>query len=242
MVMVTDPFWLDKPSVLFDGKRLTHFFPSKTMVLVEKMNALVRLGIYISIVLIVYKGNFKYINLAVFFMLLTVIVVKNQSDKSKKEEEKEIEKMTNNIDLDNFKSYREAKLIADGKTEVPPVEGNPFGNLTFVDILDKPERGPASDITDPEIKKQIDGHFNKYLYNDVTEVFGKMNSQRQFYTMPVTETVNDRDSFQKWLYGDGAINSGFGKTCKEDQNACYRYNDPRQQQQILENKYINPSK
>lgn len=236
----TDPFWLEMPSILFKNERLTHFFPSKTMTLIEKMNALVRLGFYISVVLMVYKQDYKFINITVFFMLFTFIVVKNQSEESREEEVKQVEELTNNIDLDNFKSYREAKLKAEGKTEVPPVEGNPFGNLTFVDILENPDRGPASDITDPDIKKQVDVHFNKYLYNDVTDVFGKVNSQRQFYTMPVTETINDRESFQNWLYGDGAINSGYGKTCKEDQNACYRYQDPRQQQQVLINKYINP--
>jgi hypothetical protein len=238
--MSFEKFWMDSPNVLFKSDSLVKFFPTKTMTLVEKMNALVRASIYISLVLIIYKKEFKFINIMVFMMLFSFIIVKNESIESKNEEGKDIEKLTNDIDLSDFKSYRDARLKELGKEEVEPVEGNPFGNLTFVDILDTPERGPASDITDPDIKKQVDIHFNKYLYNDVTDVFGKVNSQRQFYTMPVTETINDRESFQNWLYGEGAINSGSGKTCKEDQNACYRYQDPRQQQQILVNKYTNP--
>jgi hypothetical protein len=231
---------MEDTSILYKNGRLVKFFPTGKMTLVEKMNALVRASIYISLVLIVYKGDVKYINVMVFVMLFSFIIVNNQSESSKIEEKRILEKLTNNIEDGNFKSYRDARLKELGKSEEKPVEGNPFGNLTYVDILENPDRGPASDITDPEIKKEIDGYFNKYLYNDVTDVFGKVNSQRQFYTMPVTETMNDRESFQNWLYGEGAINSGYGKTCKEDQNACNRYEDPRQQQQILMDKYTNP--
>ena len=35
----------------------------------------------------------------------------------------------------------------------------------------------------------------------LSDVFGKRNSQRQFYTMPNTEVPNSQDEFAKWLYG-----------------------------------------
>ena len=35
---------------------------------------------------------------------------------------------------------------------------------------------------------------------DVNDVFAKHNSQRQFYTMPVTDICNDQTNFAKWLY------------------------------------------
>lgn len=227
-------------SILYNKDRLSYFFPSKTMTLEERLNSLVRLGFYISIVLIVYKKDYSLISIGIFFLIMTYVVYENRSEESKREESELVEKLTNNIDLHNFKTYREAKLKKDLKSEVDPVLGNPFGNVTFVDYLDNPDRGPAKDITDPEVKKEIDVYFNKYLYNDITDVFGKVNSQRQFYTMPSTEIPNDRESYQNWLYGEGSLNSGYGKTCKEDQNACYRYQDPRQQAQILVNKYENP--
>lgn len=236
-----DIFWAKDISILYDSDRLVNFFPSPIMTINEKLNSIVRLCFYISIILIIYKGSFKYINLFLLALVFTYIIETNQSDFQRETSKQSIEKLTNSIDLDNFQTYREARLRELNVKETPPEEGNPFGNVTFVDHLDNPQRGPAMDITDPLVKKQIDIHFNKNLYNDVTDVFGKVNSQRQFYTMPVTEIPNDRESFQNWLYGEGAINSGFGKTCKENQNSCYRYNDPRQQQQILTNKYINPT-
>lgn len=238
--MTGDVFWAQDISVLYDYSKLSYFFPSKTMTLNEKMNAIVRLSVYISMILFVYNKKPKYILIVLFSLILTYIIVEYQSEDSKKEEDLRVEALTNNIDLHNFKTYREARLKEMNKEEVGPTEGNPFGNVTFVDYIDNPDRGPAKDINDPNVKKEVDSYFNKHLYSNVTDIFAKMNSQRQFYTMPSTEIPNDRESYQNWLYGEGALNSGYGKTCKEDQNACYRYQDPRHQSQILMNEYKNP--
>ena len=57
-------------------------------------------------------------------------------------------------------------------------------------------------------------NFNKNLYRDLTDVYGKNNSQRQFYTTPITTVPNDQNSFANWLYRSE-------KTCKEgDGNRC----------------------
>ena len=84
-------------------------------------------------------------------------------------------------------------------------------------IVDRP---PACDVSDPEVKLLIDNNFDNNLYKDIDDIFGKMNSQRQFYTMPSTTIPNDQESFAKWLYLSP-------KTCKEDQDYCLRYEDVR---------------
>ena len=43
--------------------------------------------------------------------------------------------------------------------------------------------------------------FNEDLYRDVNDIFGKNNSQRQFYTVPGESGFNDQHSFGQWLYG-----------------------------------------
>ena len=60
------------------------------------------------------------------------------------------------------------------------------------------------------------------------------SSQRQFFTMPWTEIVNDRDSFQKWLYLSP-------ETCKQNQENCLNYEDLRSKRfvQVDENKNPN---
>ena len=126
------------------------------------------------------------------------------------------------------------------KNCVAPTIDNPFMNATMKDflnvdpvtnrIVDRPE---ACDTNDVEIKKQIDSSFNNNLYKDVNDVFGKMNSQRQFYTMPSTTIPNAQDDFAKWLY----LNP---KTCKEDQDFCLKYEDIRAKRPVMYNPNQNP--
>ena len=56
------------------------------------------------------------------------------------------------------------------------------------------------------------------LYKDVSDIFSKNNSQRQFYTTPVTTIPNDQGSFADWLYKTPP-------TCKENNgNQCVANN------------------
>ena len=71
------------------------------------------------------------------------------------------------------------------------------------------------------------------LFKDVNDVFGKMNSQRQFYTMPNTKIPNAQDDFAKWLYANP-------KTCKEDQEFCLRYEDIRAKRPVFVDPTQNP--
>ena len=119
-----------------------------------------------------------------------------------------------------------------------PTLDNPFMNATMKDYLNvDPEtnkiidRPPACDTNDPNIKREIDKMYDNNLYKDIDDIFGKMNSQRQFYTMPSTTIPNDQDAFAKWLYLSP-------KTCKEDQDYCLRYEDVRAKRPV----YLEPEK
>ena len=89
----------------------------------------------------------------------------------------------------------------------PPSLNNPFMNVLLSDDRTVDE---ACKYT-KETRAQIDSAFNSNLYQDVDDVYGTNNSQRQFYTMPSTTIPNNQDQFAKWLYKTGP-------TCKE--NAC----------------------
>lgn len=90
-----------------------------------------------------------------------------------------------------------------------PVARNPFMNVLIDEIKYNPSRPPAQDINDPTVKTQLDDFFRINWYSDPTDVFGRSQSQREFYTMPSTSIPNDQGSYQDWLYKIP------GKTCKE---------------------------
>jgi hypothetical protein len=104
----------------------------------------------------------------------------------------------------------------DGPIKVPevlrfPTQDNPFMNMSVTDILDKPG---AFTVKPYDNNVKYDDYFRVNWYSDPTDVFGKTQSQRQFYTMPSNSVPNDRDSYQKWLYsGTGSCKSGNKKAC-----------------------------
>ena len=244
----SDPFWANDISIIWKKERLTEFFPSKDQTLEERFNSIVRLSIYCSILLYFYHNqNYKYLSIALGGLLMTHYVYNNKDITLKKEsfeaenEDKkqgvEIEDKKQGVEIEDKKQGVENK---DKKECVSPTIDNPFMNATMKDFLNLDpvtnriiDRAEACDINDLEVKKQIDSSFNNNLYKDVNDVFGKMNSQRQFYTMPSTTIPNAQDDFAKWLY----LNP---KTCKEDQDFCLKYEDIRAKRPVMYNPNQNP--
>jgi hypothetical protein len=85
---------------------------------------------------------------------------------------------------------------------------NPFENVTVDQYKYAPTKG-AADVS----SKDLDTFFRVQWSSDPTDVFGKTQSQRMFYTTPNTTIPNDQGSFQDWLYKIP------GLTCKEGNGA-----------------------
>jgi hypothetical protein len=97
-----------------------------------------------------------------------------------------------------------------------PTAANPFMNVLLDEIKYNPTRPSADSISNPNNQVILDDFFRVQWASDPTDVFGKTQGQRQFYTMPSTSIPNDQGSFQNWLYLIP------GKTCKEGgRDACY---------------------
>ncbi len=102
-----------------------------------------------------------------------------------------------------------------------PSAGNPFMNVLLDEIKYNPTRPAADFASDPNNQAVLDDFFRVQWSSDPTDVFGRSQSQRQFYTMPSTSIPNDQGSFQNWLYLVP------GKTCKEgNRDACYPATNP----------------
>ena len=61
--------------------------------------------------------------------------------------------------------------------------------------------------------EKVEKDFNYNLYRDVSDLYNKNNSQRQYYTAPSTTIPNKQTEFAKWLYLAPP-------TCKEDTIRC----------------------
>lgn len=100
-------------------------------------------------------------------------------------------------------------VTSPGLVVTGPTPANPFMNVLLNEIQYNPSRPPAADNSETGLKTTLDDFFRVQWTSDPTDVFGKTQGQRQFYTMPSSSIPNDRESYQNWLYKIP------GKTCKE---------------------------
>lgn len=188
---IRTPFWLDDWEVLLNN--IDEFYPTTDMNLVEKLNAIVRLSVYVGIILSLVMVNYMYMYIPLIIAIFTIFIYKMQKD---------------NIE-EYFREYE--TNTTPGECRKPTID-NPFMN--FNEITSDRNEPPACEAQDnPEIQKDIEEKFNYNLFRDVGDLYGKNNSQREFYTMPVTTAVNNQTSFAKWLYNTGP-------TCKESAIKC----------------------
>ena len=101
-----------------------------------------------------------------------------------------------------------------------PTKENPFMNLL---PGDDPARPPACE--GPEVEEMSRNLLDSQLYEDVDDLFGRNNNQRQFYTMPSTQRPNDREKFGNWLFKGVA-------DCKTD-GVCPPFEDLRVARQLI---------
>ena len=114
-----------------------------------------------------------------------------------------------------------------------PTQNNPFMNVLQGDYLENPNREAISKLNNynnEELSKDIDEKFYYNMYRDVDDVFSNQNSQRQFYTAPVTTIPNEQGKFADWCYKTGdTCKNGNGSQCA---NNNYNW--------LKDSKYRNP--
>jgi len=207
----SDPFWYSDPKILVEADRLTDFFPSPDMTPLEQLNAIVRFCVYLSLLLTILKNNAQYLFLAIASFVVTYLVYAYDPNMRLHKKFERVE---------TYDIYQNRKKERAEVNYVRPTIDNPFMNPTLVDIKENPNRDSYSRksfINNAEIEKDIEDKFNYNLYQDVNDVYGRKNSQRQYYTVPSTTIPNDRDTFAKWLYGNPAsCKEGNGKQCEQN--------------------------
>lgn len=116
-----------------------------------------------------------------------------------------------NYSLEELEKYKRA-------TCRQPTPDNPFMNPTINDFgLEIPP--DACNIDDEDIQNKMIDAFNADLFRDVSDLFDRQNSQRQYYTVPHANPP-DTIALANWLYKPDGI-------CKVDQTKCLRYEDLR---------------
>tara|TARA_Y100001936_G_C15729279_1_gene485180 strand:- start:29 stop:664 length:636 start_codon:yes stop_codon:yes gene_type:complete len=190
------PLWIDNISILYEKKFLFEIVPMKNFDLNRKLNSLFRLSIFYAIIVYLFNKNTKSLMIPIGVGLFTFIISKNLKINNINSK---IVKLQNDDIQENFLMDE----ISEGCRI--PEKNNPFMNPN---IYGDSSKKPCPSYNNKGIQKDIEEKFNEDLYKDVNDIFGKNNSQRQFYTVPGKTNPNDLESYKNWLYSTPA-------TCKE---------------------------
>jgi hypothetical protein len=220
--MTAIQFWTNEPTILFNKEYMFELWPTSDMCYEQKLNAITRLVILITILGYVSTTSTRI--LVVGTLTLAVIFGLFKMRK---------QKLTNQMLNEGFSIQgNQVTGMFDKKTDsyVNPVtldtvlksefkEGtkkNPFSNVLLTQISGDPERKSAppsfnvdvdEDIT-KNIKKAVQmmnpgiKNTNQQLYGDLWQQFELDQSNRAFFSTANTRVENDQSAYAQFLYND----------------------------------------
>jgi len=201
-------FWLDNPNSLFNKSHISQIWPTSELTTNEKLNAITRLIIILTLVGYMVTKNIKIV--VSFFVAIGVIIVMQRTKSN--DEIKET--------FQNEKYLVEKPNILKNNYTVP-TKKNPLMNIMMDDYKYNKDKKPAAPSYNENILKQINEtakNPNSELYKNLGDNLKYENSMQNFYTMPNTKIPNDQEAFAKFCYGGM-------KSCKEgDTFQCTRNN------------------
>lgn len=197
-VLTEDPIWFKNIKVLF--LRPKEIIPSKDQSDAERVNSIVRLVLYCSLAVALIRSNIMYLVLGLAIVVIISLAFALGEKKKKKNE--------------SYSNLRPTTVKRQKKDCSKSTPDNPFSNATVGALLGDEGRAPACSYDSPGVAQEIRKNFNKNLFRNLEDIYEVENSQRQFYTTPVTTSAPDTIAFAEFLYGSR------GKTCKEDPSLC----------------------
>lgn len=204
------PFWYQDPNIIFDSNFVTEFFPLDSMTFNQKLNALSRSIIFLTIIIFLFTRSFASI-FASFITLLSIYVLfSNQK-----------EGFDNNDELDSNPTL---DYLRNNDIDVPkdifqnPSSKNPYCNALIADDV---YRKPSPPIANQSVKDEIllqatqlvkeanpgQPDITDKLFKDLNDKLGFEQSLRPFHINANNSIPDDRGAFAEFCYGSM-------KTCK----------------------------
>lgn len=179
--MAVERIWFQDPMRFFSDDRLAHFIPEKNTPLAVQLNALMRLSIYASVVMILFRRYSLAVYLPLSVAALTYVMYVTLTPSSR------------------VAAASREGLTREGKRCTVPTHYNPYMNILPYGA--DPDPPPACDVSSAVTMAEASSCFDDNLYRDVDDVFNRRASSHAFYTMPNTQNPSDQGAFARWCYG-----------------------------------------
>jgi hypothetical protein len=223
-------FWIHDVKELFPADFMTRLIPQPTMTSQEKLNAITRIVVLMTVLGYVVTRNTNLLLTGITTIVAIIVLNYIQNDK-----------MTDTEAFDGMATAVALKVARDRMNDpahyTQPTPENPAMNVMPADVHDNPTRPPAAQSSNPEIANKMaeavkelavrgrrennldeDAKLDPRLYQDMEDEREFNHSMRSFQPTANTEIPNDQGKFADFLYGDMV-------SCKSgDDVACMRNN------------------
>ena len=213
MTIETTNIWFNNPLVLFKKGHINQIWPKGNMNKNEKINAITRLVITLTILGFLVTQNYNFlltgiITLGVIVILYYAKEYKNETDGNNTDSEKK--KL-----MEGFTNPLVYKSLKNNFTN--PTNKNPFMNVLLPEIKDDPKRKMAAPAYNRVVEKEInedtknmvvsnfdnDPEIKKKLFSSLGDSFEFEDfGQYNFYATANTRIPNDQKGFADFCYGD----------------------------------------
>jgi len=182
-------FWFDDISILVNQDYLQDFIPVKEMNTSEKLNAIMRFCMYLSLILILITGNSNYIFIVICGAILTYIIHINKDEET-------IKNKNENTSETNTKELSQPIYEPPENEQIKPTPDNLFGNVSVVDIGNKKTEDAPKDTYETQFQELL----KKDTFNEQDNMYDDKMSLRQMYKVPNTFDSESRKKFMNWCY------------------------------------------
>ena len=199
--------WLTNPSILLKKEYITQVWPTKNMTKEEKIIAITRLVIILTVLGFLVTQNYNFF-LTGFITLGVIAILFYANEKKSSSNDNKVSK----------EGFTNSGLYQSSKNNFTnPTKKNPFMNVLLPEIQDNPKRKRAAPAYNRAVEKQInedtqdmivsnfdnDPEIKKKLFSTLGdslefEDFGQYN----FYATANTRVPNDQKDFAEFCYGD----------------------------------------
>ena len=181
-------FWVNEPTILFNKKYIDQIWPYSYLTYEEKLNAVTRFVIIITILGYVLMNRFIIVVLGMIVVGLVVLLYKKKEGM-----------------LFPYYAVNDQQSIE---------SNNPFGNVLMTDYKYNPNKEAVNGEYNPEkeqsvnkaikafiVQENSDNNEINNLFNNVGDQFTFEQNNRPFFTNPSTTIPNKQDDFLNFCFG-----------------------------------------
>jgi hypothetical protein len=198
------PFWYENPNILLDPSHVYEFFPNETMSYEQKLNAITRVVILLTLLGFFLTQKFRILIIGGITILAILVLYKSQKKRDK------VEGYENPVS----EVLREKHITVPTDVFDEPSASNPFSNILLPDYEYNVNKKPAPPSFNENINekilreaKQLVINQNKTqpdiadkLFKNLGDEYQFEQSMQRFVSQPGTTIPNNQSGFAEFCY------------------------------------------